>query len=146
MGQVLFIVWRESVEAMLVIGILHAWLSQNPAAGGKRWLWGGVLAGLLPAAGGEVLLEGTPDQPDAVWAHTWRWYDAAGRNTRGHASSDSSAAVTPSTGSPNAATSCHDPAAFSPSACARCHSGRLPIVVSHSATGHTRCRVARREA
>lgn len=50
MEQVLFIVWRESVEAMLVIGILHAWLSQNPAAGGKRWLWGGVLAGLLLAA------------------------------------------------------------------------------------------------
>ncbi|GHD77471.1 FTR1 family protein [Vogesella fluminis] len=50
MEQVLFIVWRESVEAMLVIGILHAWLSQNPVTGGKRWLWGGVLAGLLLAA------------------------------------------------------------------------------------------------
>lgn len=47
MEQVLFIVWRESVEAMLVIGILHAWLSHNPsAAGGKRWLWGGVALGL----------------------------------------------------------------------------------------------------
>lgn len=51
MGQIFFIVWRESVEAMLVVGILHAWLSQNPqAAGGKRWLWGGVVTGLLLAA------------------------------------------------------------------------------------------------
>ncbi|WP_174874364.1 FTR1 family iron permease [Vogesella oryzae] len=51
MGQVLFIVWRESVEAMLVIGILHAWLSHNAAdSGGKRWLWGGVALGLALAA------------------------------------------------------------------------------------------------
>lgn len=51
MGQVLFIVWRESVEAMLVIGILHAWMSHQPeAAGGKRWLWGGVAVGLVLAA------------------------------------------------------------------------------------------------
>ena len=51
MGQVLFIVWRESVEAMLVIGILHAWLSHNAAdSGGKRWLWGGVALGLVLAA------------------------------------------------------------------------------------------------
>ncbi|MFZ5875144.1 MAG: putative Ig domain-containing protein [Nitrospirota bacterium] len=28
-----------------------------------------------------VLLEGTAGQGDAVWAHTWRYYDAAGRNT-----------------------------------------------------------------
>ncbi|MDN0074780.1 FTR1 family protein [Crenobacter sp. SG2303] len=47
MGQVVFVMWRESVEALLVIGILHAWLSNNAEAkGGKRYLWGGVLAGL----------------------------------------------------------------------------------------------------
>lgn len=51
MGQVLFIVWRESVEAMLVIGILYAWLNKNPeGAAGKRWLWGGVGVGLAMAA------------------------------------------------------------------------------------------------
>ncbi len=51
MGQVVFILWRESVEALLVVGILHAWLSHTPAAaGGKRWLWGGVVLGLLLAA------------------------------------------------------------------------------------------------
>ena len=50
MGQIIFIMWRESVEALLVVGILYAWLSRTPEAqGGKRWLWGGVVAGLLLA-------------------------------------------------------------------------------------------------
>ncbi|WP_374336818.1 FTR1 family protein [Leeia sp.] len=59
MDQVLFIVWRESVEAMLVIGILYAWLRGNPNAGqGMRYLWGGVAAGLGFAflLGGTILL------------------------------------------------------------------------------------------
>lgn len=47
MEQVLFVVWRESVEAMLVIGILHTWLSHQPQARrGMLWLWCGVAAGL----------------------------------------------------------------------------------------------------
>ena len=46
MGNALFIVWRESAEAMLVVGILYAWLRQRPdAAVGMRYLWGGVAAG-----------------------------------------------------------------------------------------------------
>lgn len=50
MGQVIFIVWRESVEALLVIGVLYAWLTATPgAARGKRWLAAGVLAGLALA-------------------------------------------------------------------------------------------------
>ncbi|TDR80743.1 FTR1 family iron permease [Paludibacterium purpuratum] len=50
MGQVLFIVWRESIEAMLVVGILNAWLRQNPSAvRGRLFLWGGVLTGLALA-------------------------------------------------------------------------------------------------
>ncbi len=50
-GQIVFIIWRESVEALLVIGILAAWLRQSgPAAvGAARYLWGGVLAGLALA-------------------------------------------------------------------------------------------------
>jgi len=32
MEQVLFIVWRESVEAMLVVGILYTWLRSTPEA------------------------------------------------------------------------------------------------------------------
>jgi high-affinity iron transporter len=47
MGQVMFVVWRESIEAMLVVGILNAWLHRNAAAGrGRIYLWGGVVAGL----------------------------------------------------------------------------------------------------
>ena len=50
MGNALFIVWRESAEAMLVVGILYAWLRQRPdAAVGMRILWGGVAAGLALA-------------------------------------------------------------------------------------------------
>lgn len=50
MGNALFIVWRESAEAMLVVGILHAWLRQRPdAVVGMRYLWGGVAAGLALA-------------------------------------------------------------------------------------------------
>ena len=50
MGNALFIVWRESAEAMLVVGILYAWLRQRAdAAIGMRYLWGGVAAGLALA-------------------------------------------------------------------------------------------------
>jgi high-affinity iron transporter len=46
MGNALFIVWRESAEAMLVVGILYAWLRQRPDARvGMRYLWGGVALG-----------------------------------------------------------------------------------------------------
>lgn len=51
MNQALFIVWRESVEALLVIGILQAWVSQQ--ARGQRllkYLWSGVALGLLLSA------------------------------------------------------------------------------------------------
>ncbi|MDH2296486.1 FTR1 family protein [Cobetia sp. 29-18-1] len=47
--QILFIVWRESVEAILVIGIMHAWLVQSGTRAGLRYLWGGVVAGLVLA-------------------------------------------------------------------------------------------------
>jgi len=52
MGQVLFIVWRESVEALLVVGILYAWLKNGDADArrGIPYLWAGVAAGLLAAA------------------------------------------------------------------------------------------------
>lgn len=50
MEQVAFIVWRESVEALLVVGILYSWLRTSPEGRrGLPWLWGGVGAGLLLA-------------------------------------------------------------------------------------------------
>lgn len=53
MGQILFIVWRESVEALLVVGILYAWLKNGDgdARRGLPYLWAGVGAGLLMAVG-----------------------------------------------------------------------------------------------
>ena len=51
MGQVLFIVWRESVEALLVVGILYAWLKNgdDDARRGLPYLWAGVGLGVLAA-------------------------------------------------------------------------------------------------
>ena len=51
MGQVLFIVWRESVEALLVVGILYAWLKNGDADArrGLPYLWAGVALGVLSA-------------------------------------------------------------------------------------------------
>lgn len=47
MGNTLFIVWRESVEGILVVGILYSWLKTHPeGVRGMRYLWGGVAAGL----------------------------------------------------------------------------------------------------
>lgn len=49
-AQTFFIVWRESIEALLVIGILHAWLRHNGTGrGAMAYLWGGVVAGLAAA-------------------------------------------------------------------------------------------------
>lgn len=50
MEQALLIVWRESIEALLVVGILYSWLRRQP--GRQRallHLWLGVGAGLLLA-------------------------------------------------------------------------------------------------
>src|SRR6516225_7092123 len=51
MGQILFIVWRESVEALLVVGILYAWLKNGDADArrGVPYLWGGVALGMVAA-------------------------------------------------------------------------------------------------
>lgn len=50
MGQVLFVVWRESFEALLVVGIIYAWIKRSPAPQqGMKYLWGGVIFGLFLA-------------------------------------------------------------------------------------------------
>ncbi|TPW28875.1 FTR1 family iron permease [Martelella alba] len=50
-ASIAFVVWRESVEALLVIGILDAWLvSQKIASRQPRlYLWAGVGAGIIVA-------------------------------------------------------------------------------------------------
>ncbi len=53
MGNAFFVVWRESLEAFLIAGILYAWLQANDDTGkGKRALF----AGLAVGAGMAVLL------------------------------------------------------------------------------------------
>ncbi|MCT8263127.1 FTR1 family protein [Proteus terrae] len=50
MGQVLFVVWRESFEALLVVGIIYAWIKRSPTLQqGMKYLWGGVIFGLFLA-------------------------------------------------------------------------------------------------
>ena len=47
MGNAFFVVWRESLEAFLIAGILYAWLQANDASGrGKRALFLGLGAGV----------------------------------------------------------------------------------------------------
>ena len=46
MGNAFFVVWRESLEAFLIAGILYAWLQANDDTGrGKRALFVGLAAG-----------------------------------------------------------------------------------------------------
>jgi len=53
MGNAFFVVWRESLEAFLIAGILYAWLKTNDDSGnGRRALFIGLAAG----AGLAVLL------------------------------------------------------------------------------------------
>ncbi|RCL01453.1 MAG: high-affinity iron transporter [Candidatus Tokpelaia sp. JSC085] len=50
MQESLFIVWRESVEALLVLGILHAWLQHNSLESQVTRLWIGTGFGILLAS------------------------------------------------------------------------------------------------
>jgi high-affinity iron transporter len=95
MGNAFFVVWRESLEAFLIAGILYAWLQANDDTGmGKRALFIGLgcrrragTAARLGAADGagrtdrrgagnfpdrHALRRRRPDHPDgAVDAQTW---------------------------------------------------------------------------
>ncbi|GAB2182131.1 FTR1 family protein [Denitratisoma sp. agr-D3] len=47
MGNALFVVWRESLEAFLIAGILYAWLKVNDDSGrGRHALFAGLAAGV----------------------------------------------------------------------------------------------------
>lgn len=59
MLNALIVVWRESMEAMLVIGVLSAWLARQPDRQGLgRALWLGVAGGVLLALALAVLTFG----------------------------------------------------------------------------------------
>lgn len=57
-ANIILVVWRESLEAMLIVGILYAWLQRNPSRRGMRGLWLGIGGGLLLAAGLGLLILG----------------------------------------------------------------------------------------
>jgi len=62
MEQVLFIVWRECVEALLVVGILYSWLKASPEGRrGLRYLWSGVAGGLALAFALALVLLGVSE-------------------------------------------------------------------------------------
>lgn len=73
MGNAAFIVWRETIEAMLVIGILHGWLTgaRDLSSDARRhalaWLWGGVGAGLLLAVLLALSLMGMAAWANDIW-------------------------------------------------------------------------------
>ncbi|MDK9719813.1 MAG: FTR1 family protein [Rhodospirillales bacterium] len=86
LGQVGFVVWRESVEALLIIAILDAWLAHDEKVThrlehARRYLAGGVLAGLVLAGllGGLFLVfgEALADEGQEIF-HTAMVFIAAG--------------------------------------------------------------------
>ncbi|MBV8801399.1 MAG: FTR1 family protein, partial [Gammaproteobacteria bacterium] len=49
LSEILFVIWRESVEALLVVGVVYNWLKQLESGrrSGFVFLWLGVIIGLL---------------------------------------------------------------------------------------------------
>lgn len=75
MTQSMLIVWRESVEALLVIGILQAWASQQQQASQlRRSVWAGAALGLLLSGvlAGLILLAG-----EAMSGAANEWFQAS---------------------------------------------------------------------
>ncbi|MBC3372603.1 FTR1 family protein [Pseudomonas sp. SWRI92] len=75
MTQSMFIVWRESVEALLVIGILQAWVSrQQQAERLRRYVWSGAALGLLLSGvlAGLILIAG-----EAMSGAANEWFQAS---------------------------------------------------------------------
>jgi high-affinity iron transporter len=68
---ILFIVWRESVEALLVVGVVYSWLKQLKAGrkSGMFFLWIGVAVGLIFAILLSFLLVSVKDvlSPNAAY-------------------------------------------------------------------------------
>ena len=110
MGQALFIVWRESIEALLVIGILYAWLQRQPDNRlALRHLWAGIglglaAAGLLGAgmllagdwlngSAGEWFQAGMTLCASLLILHMLAWMARHGRSLRGELEAQAGAAL-----------------------------------------------------
>ena len=73
MIETLLIVWRESLEAALIVGILLTFLGRTGEDSGTRYVWGGSAAALAvalfcAAASGGVMAELDPDTQEIVQA------------------------------------------------------------------------------
>ncbi|QAV23815.1 FTR1 family iron permease [Proteus hauseri] len=68
MGQVLFVVWRESFEALLVIGIIYSWIKRSSAPKqGMKYLWGGVGFGVVLACLLALSIYGVFSSLEDIW-------------------------------------------------------------------------------
>ena len=68
MGQVLFVVWRESFEALLVIGIIYSWIKRSPSSKqSMKYLWGGVGFGVLLACILALSIYGAFSSLEDIW-------------------------------------------------------------------------------
>lgn len=68
MGNVLFVVWRESFEALLVIGIIYSWIKRHPdTRNGMRFLWGGVALGIVISVILALAIYGVFNSLEDIW-------------------------------------------------------------------------------
>lgn len=99
MLQTVLIVWRESLEAALIVGILLTYLRRGGIAAGARYVWGGAFAAILAAVAfavisGDAIGMLDPDTQELLHAVilflatgvlTWMvlWMHARGRGLKG---------------------------------------------------------------
>lgn len=109
MGNVIIVVWRESLEAMLVVTILAGALGRMGMASGKRYLWTGVGAGialsLVLAFGLQMVQERLPENAYDIFqagllllavvlvTHMVIWMQKHGRKMKQELESDTQAAL-----------------------------------------------------
>ncbi|WP_077928761.1 FTR1 family iron permease [Wohlfahrtiimonas populi] len=68
MGNVLFVVWRESFEALLVIGIIYSWIKRHPdVKNGMKFLWGGVALGVAISIVLALAIYGVFSSLEDIW-------------------------------------------------------------------------------
>ncbi len=68
MGNVLFVVWRESFEALLVIGIIYSWIKRHPdTQNGMKFLWGGVALGVVISVILALAIYGVFSSLEDIW-------------------------------------------------------------------------------
>ncbi|AGA64923.1 High-affinity iron permease [Liberibacter crescens BT-1] len=112
MGVPLFIVWRESVEALLIIGILYSWLQREKMTSHVKSLWIGsglgiLLSGILgiimfiaghwfSGPGGEYFFTFMMIFASLLILHTVIWMYRNGKNLKKELESEAAQSITSS--------------------------------------------------